>query len=469
MPDKKKLISNCCFFLLTIGIALYVNYHEIIARNFFFADDWAWLYFAEFRSYSDLFSLLPRQIYNDRPVGAIFIKFIYDTFGLNYEAFLFFQIFLHGVNSILLYIFAKKYIGNVGSLIAAGVSAAWVSANAAAYWTGAMFDLLGATLCLLSLLFWQLSRRSKFKLLYVCAGAAMYFLAVRSKEFAIGLPLLIFIINTLLDRRSRGEAVKDLGPYLVVMLVLGSRYIYLLVGSGLVGDSKNIYGLDYSSILGNSWVYFSKLFYSDAFGWIPSVVALSIMLIASLTSFEYRRMFFVCMCGFLMLLGPTLLLSNHLDALYLYAPHYFIAFSIGALCVLGWHGKLLSFAAGAILVIAPINSLWYANVSNFNDSKSSKNLHQYNSLFRVIGHFEAGSRVYIYGLEPYFNPFSYGPGNSLKIRMRDPSLSVRIEEEKEVLIAEFCSDAIPKYFISYEGFVAKDQTSTIKDYCKQLN
>lgn len=78
-----------------ISVVAILNMPDVNARHFFQADDWTWLYKAEFYDFGDLFSVLPIRIYNDRPIGAIAIKAGYELFGLSSSFFLLTQLSMH--------------------------------------------------------------------------------------------------------------------------------------------------------------------------------------------------------------------------------------------------------------------------------------------------------------------------------------------------------------------------------------
>ena len=159
-------------------VAVLFNVGEMRAHSFFFADDWAWLYNAEFRRYWQPFQLLPRQIYNDRPVGAVVIKALYSMVGVDIRAFHAMQLALHGVNGVLLYLIAKPYTSRAGALLAAVLAVTWMSANEAVFWTAAMFDLFGTTLCLLVLAVRSAASRRADALVLDLIGAAAIGLAI---------------------------------------------------------------------------------------------------------------------------------------------------------------------------------------------------------------------------------------------------------------------------------------------------
>jgi len=197
--------------LAIVVLVASINYGFAFHYPFFVADDWDWLYSAQFSSYQDLAVLWPRAVYNDRPVGAIVVKFMYQLFGLHSEWFYLFQLGLHIVNCLLLYWIAKRYIGVGGAFLAAVLAGTWVVANDAVIWTAAIFDLFGATLCLLSIYLWQTGAQNK-RVIWIVLGAFVYFLTIRAKEFAITVPLLILAISLLLEKQSWKKGLCNSGP-----------------------------------------------------------------------------------------------------------------------------------------------------------------------------------------------------------------------------------------------------------------
>jgi hypothetical protein len=452
--------------ILILGVlAVQSIYREISIRHFFHADDWAWLYYAEFRSTSELFSFFPQAIYNDRPVGALLINLVYEIFGLNHFAFLSIQVLIDVPNSLLIWKIVQRYIGLSGAFLTGIISATWISANSAVFWTAAIFDLFGAFLCLVTILLWQVSREANYSTRLLFSGATVYFLAVRTKEFAIGLPLILVATEVFFDGRSLRTAMVRLRFHLVVMGLLALRYLHLAWTSNILGNPEDQYGLTFSSLPENLWFYWSNLWYADAFGSGPSKVAIGMLVLGSLFSRDYRRFALFSLFSLVVLLGPTLLLTRHLDPLYLYAPHFFSASFVGALVLFGLPGRMLSIVVGFIMVLAPLNSTWYTNTSRFIESKSAMTRSQFDSLNRLIDDFEPGTTIFINGLEPYFNPFSYGPGHSLRVRDQDSSLVVRVQEESNILKTEFCQASYPRRFFSFEGSNAFDETSLISSQC----
>src|SRR5207248_10040837 len=111
-----------------------------------YADDWQWLWRAQFFPWAQNYSILPAIAYNDRPVGAILITLMYVTCGLDHHCFQVILLLIHAANSILLYAIATRYTARLPALLASLLAATWFSTLIAVGWTAAIFDLFGATL-----------------------------------------------------------------------------------------------------------------------------------------------------------------------------------------------------------------------------------------------------------------------------------------------------------------------------------
>ncbi len=171
--------------------------------------------------------------------------------------------------------------------------------------------------------------------------------------------------------------------------------------------------------------------------------------------------------GFLILLGPTLLLSAHRDPLYLYTPHFFMALVVGALLA----GRLIPAAAAVVVSVAillpPISIHPRKFAINFTHTKGEMNKSQFESAVRLLAPLPSGATVFIAGVEPFFNPFWNKPGSSLRTAFKDHDLVVEVEEPEAELIAKFCANTGAKRFLRFEGKKATDATDQIERSCKR--
>lgn len=461
-------ISDGIYMAAIVLSVVYIGLVHIGYNLFFFADDWAWLHRAAFNTFGELFSLIPDQIYNDRPVGAVMIKFMYGMFGLEWRNFQIFQIGIHSLNCVLVFLIARPHMSRPGAALAGILAATWIASNTAVFWTAAIFDLFGATLCLLAVLFRQLAQARNNDWRIDILGVATYFLAIRTKEFAIGLVVVMLLMSVLLGRRRILASLKALWPYLIVMALLAGRYVYLFASRpSSPAGSSNPYTLHPLDLFNNLAVYVGDVFYMDVFGFYGVVaICVAILLGSVVSNAGGWRVVAVGFAGFAILLGPTLLLSNHLDPLYLYAPHFFLAIAIGGLAGRGIPATMIALVTSVVLVVVPPGSNWNKNITNFTLAKGQIMREQFQSFRSLLSGIPGGSTIFISGVEPYFNPFSYGPGYSIKILANDKTINAVLEKPEDQLIAEFCAAKDPKVFVAFKDSAAADTTSTVLSECQ---
>ncbi len=263
-PKRRNLLSATVAIVVIVATTFIYNRWLLDARTFFYADDWPMLWYGESVPWEfNRFPLLPTMVYNDRPVGIAFVMLLYQTFGLNHRAFHVVLLCLHAINCVLLYAIAARYTTRGGALLAALLASVWFSANLAAAWTAAIFDLLGATLCLAAVLLRQLAIKSGHRIRYDIAGAACYLLAIRTKEFALGLVALLFIMNVLVERQSIRATIRQLLPYLIVFAIYAVRYALIMATGVPPSDSPYHLDLSLSGVAASVGFYVKSLFYAE--------------------------------------------------------------------------------------------------------------------------------------------------------------------------------------------------------------
>lgn len=444
------------------AIAVWSNLWLLDPRNFFRADDWAWIGFSEFADIREFLNLLPNQLYNDRPVGALVIRGMHHLFGLNYPAFQASLLALHAVNSAALFFIARRYLPLTGSFTAAALSALWFCALSAVGWVAAIFDLLGATLCLSAILLRHASLNRGGDLRWNIAGALAYLLAVRTKEYAIGLIAVLFLMELLCERRRRmREMLAGLWPYLVVFAIYMATYLRLYAISP--APAGELYRLHFSALdlVKNLWFYVSTALYQDSVGeqWaIAAVVGL--LVLAALGAWRRNWTAVWGITGFVILLGPTLLLTKHLDPLYLYAPHFFLALAIGAGFSAGILGRIIALALTALVILASTTTEYRFNIIKFMLAKTE----MIQSQFRFAEGHLAGTKdkttVVVSGVEPYFNVFSYGPGDSMNIWAgRQKQFKLVLEKPVAELDRDFCQATGAKRYFHFDALAGSDVTA----------
>lgn len=449
--------------------ALWSCYWLLDPRNFFKADDWGWLGFSTFKDIGDFLNILPTRIYNDRPVGALFIRGMHHLVGLNYPVFQVALVLLHVVNSVMLYLIACRYMPREGAFVAAILSAAWLVALNAVGWVAAIFDLLGATLCLVAVLLRQQALRRGGNWRWTIAGALAYLLALRTKEYAIGLVAVLFLMELLCERRRIRQILNGLAPYIGIFVVYMANYSWIYVQMPIPTDDPYKPHFSVVDVAVNLWHYVANMFYLEIAGrWAMVAVVMGLASLAVLTAWRRNGVAVWGLASFAILLGPTLLLTNHLDNLYLYAPHFFMALAIGAGFAAGWIGRLIASALAIFVLLVPVVSGLHNGVVNFTLNKTEVIQSQYRFAMEQLAGAEDNTTVVVSGVEPYFNPFSYGPGDALNIAVWRKKFKLVVEKPMEDLDRAFCQAPGAKRFFHFDGMTGTDITDEKVEKCATL-
>ena len=137
-----------------------------------------------------LVTILPHYAYNDRPVGFVLERWWFEIFGFSYRPQLACLLSIHAANLVLGFFLIRR----LGASVLAALSALCVfgtlstTAQTATY-LGAIFDVLCLFLLLCSILAFMSKKPGSAVL-----SALLFFLALRTKEFAIVLPVLLLPI-----------------------------------------------------------------------------------------------------------------------------------------------------------------------------------------------------------------------------------------------------------------------------------
>jgi hypothetical protein len=424
-------------FAAIVAITAVATCAWLFDRDLYFrADDWDWLARAHFYQGSDQAGLLPQKPYNDRPVGAFLIRLGYRAFGLSPQAFHAAAVFVHAFNALLAFALALRLLPAHRALIAGVLSAAWFAANDAVAWTAAVFDLAGATFCLGAVLLYGLEGKRKW--LWRLGAIACHVLAIRTKEFGLGL-LLALVAWELFAAQAPNW--RRLLPHVVVTLVYGTAYALLLADSPTRGGP---YALTFSplAMLESAWAYLRMLGNGHVWG----AVALTSVCIAHLVTRNRAGLF--GMVAAIAFLAAVLPLAHQRFAFYLYAPHFFAALSVAALGF-GRATSALSAGLAFILIATPLidGSRLRAQRDLRADGRYAGTLHQD---FRVwAAGREAIRGVVVHVADPAaspflqgharltrFNPWLLGPGNAIKITLSNPHAVVRVPATRAEAVAE---------------------------------
>ncbi|KKQ71362.1 MAG: TPR domain protein [Candidatus Shapirobacteria bacterium GW2011_GWE1_38_92] len=427
----KKYKQNIIYILVIIIFTIILQSWILDSRNFFFLDDWDHLYKAQFIPYSQLWHLIPTQMYNDRPVGFIFVKFIYQIFGLNSFAFHSIFLGLHITNAILVYFLFKKLTkNNTSAFLIALLFANWPKSIMAAQWTAAVFDTLSSFLGLIYLNF-SFSNNKYIKIM----SLFIFFLALRTKESVIFLPLIPLIHNFIKTKKI------TISPELFLSLIYGLSLFYLsIITYNQAYDSNNPYLPNYNPI---NWIINLIKYLYIYFGITETTFAFSsfrpLGLISLLTSF-FTLVFFsiiyfkkkhnynlplLFLSSFLITILPIIPLINRQQKLYLYLPSVFISAFIVILFINFFKPILIILELFTILLILNKFNRWQNMDTSFWLQYNQEN----RIAFQNISNIPKCNNYLIYNIDSLnTNVFNYGPGFAIKIFFSNPKINIKLSK-----------------------------------------
>jgi hypothetical protein len=189
-----------------------------------------------------------------------------------------------------------------------------------------VYDLLCGTFCLLALLFW-LGDRWILSLL-------SFWLAYRSKEIAVMLPVALAAYELLLGKRRW----LRLAPFFAISIWFGARGLFL------AAHLNSAYTMHFQP----GDLAKSVLFYSSRIFLAPPVAALFLLLVPVLIALlTHDRVIWFGLIAFAALLTPMLLLSERLSGAYLYVPLIGLTIAVGAIAA----GPRAALAVAAALLL----------------------------------------------------------------------------------------------------------------------
>ena len=312
--ERSREISRTAIVLFFAAIAaLFLAVNVRSYRGYFLSDDFDTLSYAKDGSLQPFLQwlVLPKfQPDNFRPVATMYYVVLSRVFGLTYPPYIAALHFLHFVNLVLIYLLMRK----VGlTRFAAGAGVLFYSFQVATfeiYWRPMyVFDLLCATFCLLTLLLFV---RGHWLL-----GLVTFWLAYKSKELAVMLPVGLAAFELLLGSRNW----KRLIPYFAISLNFG------LQGVLLNPNANNPYAMHFTlDALWSGLRFYSWSAFFSRFGGFA-------VLIAAAWLGERRGYFGLVLCAAMLI--PMLFLPGRMVAAFWYVPMIGLSNLVGAIAMRG--------------------------------------------------------------------------------------------------------------------------------------
>lgn len=444
--ERKRLL-----LLLFTGILFSVSW-ILTTDNGFLFDDYSNILMAKNQSYAEIFTFFPVQRYNDRCLAVMFVKLLYDIFGLNIQAYHFAFVGIHYVNVIIVYKILREYVLKEGpskeysAIIGAGIFGIYPISLMAVSWVSAEYEMVCSFFYVLCMYFYlKYKHNDKYNNFYGALCILCFYCALRSKEMAIVLPVLGILYE--LKESIENKKIKFsnvLKIALVIMLIFAGILFSKKEVSDLPTDSP--YYQDYSlgamitSAIRYLFLYFdleNSAFAYDGvniWGCMGAVLVVLLVVYGIVVLVRYKQMGVIC--GILMIgvsLAPVLQLVNMQHRLYLYIPSIFIGITIAVWLQEFFEGRLKKHAnvitvgiiLGLVLVnyapgVVTLKSTWITYCDE--DKESIKSLMKQETL-------PVECKVYVKGASEGYNIFSYGPGNSVKLFQDNPTIEVELVDE----------------------------------------
>jgi hypothetical protein len=329
---------------------------------------------------------------------------------------------------VLLYALLSKI---VRSSYAAGVGALLFGFRANfsdVYWSfGAIFELLACGLMFITLLVWRSEATSYRRIAVVCL---LYVLAIKSKETAIMLPVLLLLHDLCAGQewdRKRALAYS-------LLAAIGCWFVYLKVSTMGGTTPDHPYYMDLSVLTfgrGYGW-YFDRL-YGTRLRWGAWLIASAVLLCWMAFRREKRGAFFFGYTFAALL--PVVFLVNHRYEVYWYIPFFGIA-GLAAVLVDVLEQRLRQRFPARALATAGLIVFIFLSIQHYSREmrESAALLESRRSLAAEYAAFVKGLQqmtqppsdetIYYKSFPPHFDSFSLMTATQLVLRTTDLSVEI---------------------------------------------
>ena len=347
----------------------------------FLADDFGLLRAARLASGPlDAARLAPLQIFH-RPVSQLVWWLGLEFWNGSPLGYHLFSVGLHAVNTALVYLLARRYMGNVyGGAMAALLFAVHPLHTEATLWAAAQPDLLCTAFSLSSMLGveqYLAAPRGRRRQLALAGALGAFLLALWSKETAVALPGVVFLRLALESRDRRW--MRALGVSAAYALPLG---VYLAVRFFVLGENwlgahgtKLVFwttALSSTPLMLTGEYFFPvhrELFRSllSPYLWVAAVAVMAVGLLWWIRSLEFVSSHRLALyAGYVLLPAVPLSMAglaigvDMVNTRYAYLPSVGFALLFGEICARrrGTGGRSALVGVATILVAAAL-SVWY--------------------------------------------------------------------------------------------------------------
>lgn len=366
------------FFLL--GLFAYRN----IINSFFVSDDF--VYLIRIRDHGPLNFFFDRTYFFYRPLLCLSLLVDYKIWGFSPPPFHITNILIHSLNSFGVFFITRSLADSKNHdvshglvvALAAGMWYLFLPSHAETVtWISDRSGLLATFFSLASFSLYHLFSKNNSSI-HLSASAAMYLLALFSKESAVTFPMIIIGYEFFLNRFQSYFKQGFLKIKLIFEVFTVVFLFYLFIRLWAIGDFIGGYGkevhlhVDLFSIFQNIIIYSLRIFLTPS----PYVVLIFCMLVSLMTSAmilfrlgrtEFPRTLYFVLWAYIVSVLPVI--NLHLDLFgdtqgerYVYFPSVFLVMFLVIFIsrVLVEHKKYFAFLF-AIIIILSGTQLWKVN------------------------------------------------------------------------------------------------------------
>jgi hypothetical protein len=416
--------------------------------------------------YRAILHVLPMQVYNDRPTGEALERVLYEMFGFDYRRQLACFLCFHFANCALVFLLLRRLgVGLAIGLAGMGLFGSLSTTAITATYIGASFDIL----CTFFLLGSILTGLGKTRLAWY-SSALLFLLALRSKEFAIVIPVILTLL--LLNREGQTpwrHAAAALGKRLwlhyAILAIFGIRYLSFVPRMRDSMPRQHPYYLDPSlgTVLRSFAHYTALIFTLEDRGIVTTLFLLGLIIIfACAATMPQRRWIFCGLAGYFLTLLPAAMLSNIRQPLYVYGPQIFLILaicifleSLPAALPIPESGRWVAAVCIAVALLAGAYAIrtsayFRLRIGFFRDVRETCARTARSAAAQLSG-IGTGARLYIASGNSTPWLMTAGPCDYLKLWRHDRTISCVILKPEKELLELYGRDpgAGGKYFVDY--------------------
>lgn len=473
-----KIVRIFIALIIVTGVVL----HYPSTSAFFYNDDFPLLERVTYEvNFSDILkSFIPQGeiLYKARLVGTLYYFICHKLFGFNPKAFHLVSLSIHIINTVLVFLIARKITKNdVVALISGLIFASHFALAWDVMWAGAIFDLTAGLFFFGTFLLYLYRDNNRFfNIFHICSLISFIF-AVRSKEMTITLPAILFLYEITNSFSTKREIKKNLWQLLDILkkqslyYVIGLIYILLTFkgSTDLPKEGPYAFKFDINTFLSGAKYFLNLLLLKPPF--FNNIFFYTVLTVPIIASFVLKNRHLIF--GFFYLwvtLLPVIFCPDRRYEFYLYIPILGFLFFVS-----NFVNLIANFLSNAVknyrtiikvtIVFGFLIAYGYFNYPQLNFTQfwiktEARNFERcINQLKNLHPTLSKGSHLYFVGPPLTFAWFKH----LVNISYNDPSLETFFINDIEVFGQGIMNEKTNLYVFNY----TKRKLIDITNFCKK--